>query len=335
MAVGAVDTGRLGGSPCPAVCAASVVANADACASVNFVGPGLPPTEPAPLAESNLSESQSAAFATDTTAPMMPPTMAIGNMLYLPNTGSREAQQKACQRLFQRRERSRDDQHVLLLQQRTWRRSWGPDAFGNCLGADAEAFAGVLVGPDMAPLVEATELRVPGADHRREFDTLRNLLGPPLHDRGQRARSIGVHANLIDAAQLAWLQRRRERCRQEDLAFLLDGEFACVGWPAFGFRRLGADGGTLVETVVRPDVDHLVQRTDLGVPERGELGELFADVQRTGEALLEGRDVARLQGIGAHFDDHRMLPLRGGRDVSSLRCSWASKVPGVWIVPLR
>src|SRR5579859_7794751 len=121
MAVGAVDTGRLGGSPCPAVCAASVAANAAACASVSFVGSDLPPTEPAPLVESSLSESHSAPLATDTMAPMMPPTMAIGNMLCLPKTGSRKAQQKSCQILLQRRERGRDDQHVLLLQQRTGR----------------------------------------------------------------------------------------------------------------------------------------------------------------------------------------------------------------------
>src|SRR5579863_3945866 len=98
-------------------------------------------------------------------APITPPMAMSGNTVRLPQLESRKTQQKVCQTLLQGRERGRDNQHILLLQQSTRRRARRPDALGNCLGADAEALSGVLVGPDVTPLVEAAQLRIPGTDH--------------------------------------------------------------------------------------------------------------------------------------------------------------------------
>ena len=69
---------------------------------------------------------------------------------------------------------------------------------------------------------------------------------------------------------------------------LLDGGLDAHGRPWFAMEyvegvelrewieRSGADARTLLEVLVWPDVDDLVQRTDFGVPERGELRVLLA-----------------------------------------------------------
>ena len=65
--------------------------------------------------------------------------------------------------------------------------------------------------------------------------------------------------------------------------------------------------------LVRPDMDDLVQRPDLGVPKGGERRQLGAVRQRFGKALLELGRRAGVQRIGAKFDNHRGSSL-GVRD---------------------
>src|ERR1700738_1445548 len=207
---------------------------------------------------------------------------------------------------MQRREGCRDDQHVLLLQGSAGlpaaRR---PHAFVTGTFADREALGGILVGPDMAPAVEPAELGVPGAGQRRQFDALGDLGAPAVDDAGNAARLQRVGSDLVEVAELARLELRRERRRQEDLALLLGDEFADVAWPALELLRLRADAGPLLETVVGPHMDHPVQRADLGVPEGGERRELRPRRKRLSEPFLDGRDRAWLDGVDTHLDDHR------------------------------
>src|SRR5580704_12728381 len=60
-------------------------------------------------------------------------------------------------RLVQRRERCRDDEHVLLADELAARRR-RPRARLLRLGADPEALGRILVGPNMDPLVEPADL---------------------------------------------------------------------------------------------------------------------------------------------------------------------------------
>src|SRR5688572_18981975 len=51
-------------------------------------------------------------------------------------------------------------------------------------------------------------------------------------------------------------------------------------------------------------MDHLVQRADLGMPERDELGEPLAPLIGLAETVLEFGDLAGVQIIRTHFVDH-------------------------------
>ena len=90
---------------------------------------------------------------------------------------------------MQRRERCRDDEHVLLLQgSARLTAARRPDAFVTGTFADREALGGILVGPDMAPAVEPAELGIPGAGQGRQFDAFGDLRAPTVDDAGNAAR---------------------------------------------------------------------------------------------------------------------------------------------------
>src|ERR1700736_4433729 len=123
---------------------------------------------------------------------------------------------------MQRREGCRDDEHVLLLQGSAGLTAarW-PDAFVAGTFADREALGGILIGPDVAPAVEPAELGIPGAGQGRQFDALGDLGAPAVDDAGNAARLQRVGADLIEVAELARLELRRERRRQENFALLI------------------------------------------------------------------------------------------------------------------
>src|SRR5436305_4928797 len=81
--------------------------------------------------------------------------------------------------LPQRRERGRDDEHVLLLDEHAAGRR-RPGAAGASLVANAEAFGRVLVSPDVDPLVERAELGMTGRGQWRDLDPPFDPLGPAL-----------------------------------------------------------------------------------------------------------------------------------------------------------
>src|SRR5258707_7651760 len=101
---------------------------------------------------------------------------------------------------MQRRELGRDDEHVLLADElAAGRRRPGAGFAG--LVADAEALGGILVGPDMDPLVERAELGMPAEGERREFLPALDPLGPFLDDSRSGTRQHRVGADLVEIAE--------------------------------------------------------------------------------------------------------------------------------------
>jgi hypothetical protein len=131
-----------------------------------------------------------------------------------------------------------------------------------------------------------------------------DLVRPALDQAGDAARDQSILADFEQRPDVAGGQRRAERRGGEHLALLADHEFADIRRPAWLFGRGGAHVGAVLEAVVGPDVDDLVQRADFGVKEGGELGMFLAGRQRFPEALLSLGHCAGLEGVGSHFDDH-------------------------------
>src|SRR5580658_10967645 len=186
-----------------------------------------------------------------------------------------------------RRERSRQHESVLLFHHDAGRIARRPLAGRGGFVAHAGPLVGVLVGPDVHPFVQCTELRIHPGDQRREFRAALDLFRPALDQAGDGAGDQRVLADLEQRADLARRQRRRERRGVEHLALLVGDEFADRRRPAFVLRRRGAHRGALLEAVVGPDMDDLVQRADVGVPEGGQFGVFFADWQRRAEAFFD------------------------------------------------
>jgi len=177
---------------------------------------------------------------------------------------------RADQALAQRRESGRHHQHVLLFQHAARRAAARrPDALAPRLVAHLETLGGVLIGPDMAPQIQLAEFGMAGENQRRQLGALADLGGPALDLLRDRAGAHRIDADFVKTAELARFELWRERRRDIDLALLIDDEFARVGRPAFEPGRLGALASAFFEVLIGPDMDNLVQRTNLGVPERG------------------------------------------------------------------
>src|SRR5918993_585073 len=227
--------------------------------------------------------------------------------------------------LTQRRPARRHGELVLLLEQGhalVPRRR--PDARLHRLGAARLAIGHVLVGPDMDPLVERADVGEAREDQRRDGRPRLDQRRPCLDHLGDGAGAVGVGAELVDGAMLARLEVRRERRGMEDLALHLQDVVGDLGRPHAGPDRLGADVVAFVDVLVRPDMDDLVERADLGAPEAAEARQLGARRHARAEQLLDLGDAARLHEIGAHFKDHQSLlfnrrprrPVRAGMPAS-------------------
>src|SRR5215207_1404931 len=197
----------------------------------------------------------------------------------------------------QRRPARRHGELVLLLEQGhalVPRRR--PDARLHRLGAARLAIGHVLVGPDMDPLVERADVGEARKDQRRDGGPRLDQRRPCLDHLGYGAGAVGVGAELVDAAMLARLEVRRERRGMEDLALHLQDVVGDLGRPHAGPDRLGADVVAFVDVLVRPDMDDLVERADLGAPEAAEARQLGARRHACAEQLLDLGDAARLHG---------------------------------------
>src|SRR5579863_1821715 len=100
---------------------------------------------------------------------------------------------------MQRRELRRHDEHVLLPDELAACRR-RPGAGGAGLVADRKTLGGVLVGPDMDPLVERPEFGMPAERKWRKFEPSLDPLGPFLDDRRGDARRHRIGADLVEAA---------------------------------------------------------------------------------------------------------------------------------------
>src|SRR5439155_23858686 len=97
----------------------------------------------------------------------------------------------------------------------------------------------------------------------------------------------GIDADLVEIAELAWLERRREGRREIDIALQLDFELPHIGRPALELCRLLPQPGARPEVVIGPDMDHPVERADFGVPEGGERRNLRPHRQGLSKTLFE------------------------------------------------
>src|SRR5580700_2768700 len=143
---------------------------------------------------------------------------------------------------MQRRELRRDGEGAgLLVQDDAFAARRRPLTGLHRRGAQALAFAHVLVGPDMDPLVERADVGEAREDQRRDGGALLDTWGPRLDDLGDGARPEGVGAELVEAAMLARLEMRREGRRMEDLGFHIEDEVRDLGRPYLGRDGFGAD----------------------------------------------------------------------------------------------
>src|SRR5207244_4374399 len=215
-------------------------------------------------------------------------------------------------RLPQGRERRRD-QHLVLLPDRADAGLRRPLATFPRFLADPRALVGVLVRPDVYELVEPTELARPARRQRRELLADGNGLAPGLEHRREVARRVGVDPHLVEVAgtEIAAAERLHEGRRDHDVGLLLDDQIT----PArqllkiLVLRHRVAHRGAVLQVLVRPDVDDLVERAEVGVPEGTELRVLLAQRLPLREAVLELGHGSGAQRVGANFVDHRLLLL--------------------------
>src|SRR6476660_5017824 len=120
----------------------------------------------------------------------------------------------------------------------------------------------------MDPLVQRTNLSTPSADQWRHRRPFRHPLAPGLDHMRYRPERVCESAYFEDRPDLARLQRRRVRRGNKYLGFHLRHEFANIRRPPIEFVALLSATIAIRRTVIRPEVDDLIQRSYFGVPER-------------------------------------------------------------------
>src|SRR5262249_28807050 len=143
-----------------------------------------------------------------------------------------------------------------------------------------------------------------GGGEWRQLYPPRNPLSPALDDLLSDTGLHRVGPDLVEVAVLTGREGRTERRRIKDFALHLDDEFLDL-WRPVG-DRLGTHPGPVLEIIVGPDVDDMVERPDLGVKEGAERRHVDAFGQRLAKALFGFRHRSRLQTVGPHLEDHRL-----------------------------
>src|SRR6185369_4154338 len=100
-------------------------------------------------------------------------------------------------------------------------------------------------------------------------------------------------------------------------------ELGDLGRPVARLHRLRPQAVALADVLVGPHVDDLVQRSDLGVPERGERRDLLAVLVGLAEALLDLGETAHLHAVRADLVDHVPTPFPL-RELPALRSAAAT-----------
>src|SRR5713226_8263930 len=84
----------------------------------------------------------------------------------------------------------------------------------------------------------------------------------------------------------------------------------------------------MLQVVVGPRVDDLIEGAEIGVPEGPQARVLFPERLPLGEALFEVRDGAGAQRVRTHFVDHaRLLLWSMGRSVLTCACRIGPRCP--------
>src|SRR5262245_36728976 len=207
----------------------------------------------------------------------------------------------------------RRDQHLVLLADWPDARLRRPLTPLPRLFADARALVGVLVRPHVDELVEPAELARPARGQRRELLPDGHGLAPRLQHRRQIAGRVGVDPHLVEVAgaEVTAAEGLHERRRDHDVGLLLDDQIASAGQllKILVLRHRVADGGAVLQILVRPGVNDLIERAKVGVPEGAELGVLLAKGLPLREAVLELGHGASAQRVGANLVDHPRLLL--------------------------
>src|SRR6516225_10233863 len=185
---------------------------------------------------------------------------------------------------------------------------------------DSSALVEILVHPGMDELVEPAEFARPAGRQGRELLASLDGLRPSLQNLRDIARAIGIGAHLIHVAGavVAAAERAHEWRRVHDLGFLRHDEFPAAGHcVALGvLRHCGAHPRSMLQVVIGIDVDDLIKRAELGVPESPQFGVFLPQRQALGISLFKFGQGSGAQGIGTDFVDHRRIlqvtgPARG------------------------
>src|SRR5437899_7233477 len=219
-------------------------------------------------------------------------------------------------RLLERGECGGQENLVLLRQQVVAAAGGRPDPALARFATNLRALIEARVRPDVHEPVGAAELDAAGEHQGRELRALGQSLLPPLGDLRERARLERVVAQLEDRPHLA-AGLGDEVEGHDDLRAHLPEEFLDTGVPLRIIGRLATDALALGVIPVRPHVDDLVERSDLRVPEGEQLRVLLAVLVGLAEALLDLRQAAGGDAIGADLVDHAGLLSCRGRSIAT------------------
>src|SRR2546428_900914 len=165
--------------------------------------------------------------------------------------------------------------------------------------------------PRRARTCSGPELAGPAGGQRRELLTAGNGLAPRLQHRRKVARCVRVDPHLVEipGAEVAAAERLHERSGDHDVGLLLDDQIPPAGQllqPGV-LRHRVAHRRTMLQVLVRPGVDDLIERAEVGMPEGTELRVLFPQRLALGKAVLEFGHGPGAQRVGSNFVNHGSL----------------------------
>src|SRR5687767_12243296 len=123
----------------------------------------------------------------------------------------------------------------------------------------------------MNELGDRADIGIPAGDDRAHLEPAGECGFPALLDYRQLAAHVSVGADLEVRPDLARLDVWSEAERNQDVGLLTLDELSDLRRPDAVLHRGGTDLVALGQVLVAPDVNDLVERSDLGVPERGQL----------------------------------------------------------------
>src|SRR6267378_4010555 len=136
--------------------------------------------------------------------------------------------------------------------------------------ADTLPIVGVAIGPDMDQMPDVLIFAVPDADQGRELHPPLDRRRPTLDDAFERAFPVSIEAKLVDPAKLPFNDWRGERRGFQDQRPTIDDDLADIRRPIPQGRRLPLDARTVLDTLIGPDLDNLVQRAGVASPQTAE-----------------------------------------------------------------